>query len=416
VSRFLFVVPPLTGHINPTIAVGAELFARGHEVAWAGHPGTLKPLLADGARVFAVIDDALTTRLREGREHWLGLRGAAALKFFWEDFLIPLADATLPGTDAAVANFAPDVVVADQQALAGAVAARRAGVTWVTSASTSAELARPLAAMPKVEDWITGLLTAVQRDNGIRDPVDLRFSDRLVLAYTTPALLGDTSGVGDQCVFIGPALADRPERASFPWHWLDPRRRQLLVSLGTINGPAGQRFFRVVVDALADLGGELQAVIAAPPLDPLPGGCASDASALREEALEDRALGDRALRDGVPPHILFAGHVPQLALLPRMSAVVSHGGHNTVCESLAHGLPLIVTPIRDDQPLIAQQVADAGAGIRLRFGRLRAEALRDAVRAVLDDPAYRTAAGRIRDSFAAAGGAVTAADHLEKLL
>jgi UDP:flavonoid glycosyltransferase YjiC (YdhE family) len=118
----------------------------------------------------------------------------------------------------------------------------------------------------------------------------------------------------------------------------------------------------------------------------------------------------------VPPHILFAGHVPQLALLPRMSAVVSHGGHNTVCETLAHGLPLVVTPIRDDQPLIAQQVADAGAGLRLRFGRLRAGELRDAVRAVLGDPAYRTAAVRVRDSFTAAGGAVTAADHLEKLL
>lgn len=410
-SRFLFVVPPMTGHINPTVAVGAELSARGHEVAWAGHPGTLEPLLADGARVFAVIDDALMTRLGAEREHWLGLRGAAALKFFWEDFLIPLADATLPGTSAAVANFAPHLVVADQQALAGAVAARRAGVAWATSASTSSELVRPLAAMPKVEEWITRLLTVFQRDNGVCDPVDLRFSDQLVLAYTTPALLGDTSGVGERCVFTGPALAGRPERASFPWHWLDPRRRQLLVSLGTINGPAGQRFFRVVVDALADLGGELQAVIAAPPLDPLPGGCTSNAWTSR-----DGALADGALEDGVPPHILFAGHVPQLALLPRMSAVVSHGGHNTVCESLAHGLPLIVTPIRDDQPLVAQQVAEAGAGIRLRFGRLRAQELRDAVRTVLGDPAYRTAAGRIRDSFAAAGGAVTAADHLEKLL
>lgn len=408
-SRFLFVVPPMTGHVNPTVAVGAELSARGHEVAWAGHPGTLKLLLADGARVFAVIDDALMTRLRKERKHWLGLRGAAALKFFWEDFLIPLADATLPDTGAAVANFAPDVVVADQQALAGAVAARRAGVAWATSASTSSELVRPLAAMPKVEEWITGLMTVFQRDNGVCDPVDLRFSDRLVLSYTTPALLGDISGVGERCVFTGPALAGRPERASFPWHWLDQKRTQLLVSLGTINGPAGQRFFRVVVDALADLGDELQAVIAAPPLDPLPGGCAPGAWALGGRALSDGALG-------VPPHILFAGDVPQLALLPRMSAVVSHGGHNTVCESLAHGLPLIVTPIRDDQPLVAQQVADAGAGIRLRFGRLRAEALREAVRAVLDDPAYRTAAGRIRDSFAAAGGAVTAADHLEKLL
>jgi UDP:flavonoid glycosyltransferase YjiC (YdhE family) len=50
-----------------------------------------------------------------------------------------------------------------------------------------------------------------------------------------------------------------------------------------------------------------------------------------------------------------------------MSAVVCHGGHNTVCEAVAHGVPLVVTPIRDDQPIIARQVADAGAGIRLHF-------------------------------------------------
>ena len=31
--------------------------------------------------------------------------------------------------------------------------------------------------------------------------------------------------------------------------------------------------------------------------------------------------------------------VPQLALLARTAAVVTHGGHNTVCEALAHGLP-----------------------------------------------------------------------------
>jgi hypothetical protein len=34
---------------------------------------------------------------------------------------------------------------------------------------------------------------------------------------------------------------------------------------------------------------------------------------------------------------------------------------------------------------------------------------------VLDDPRYGIAARSIGESFAAAGGAVTAADHLEKL-
>ena len=424
-SRFLFVVPPLTGHVNPTVAVGAELAARGHEVAWAGHREMLEALLPGDARIFPVIDDALTGRLTDDGERWLALRGAAALKFFWADFLIPLAGAMLPPTEQAIARFAPDVVVADQQALAGAAAARRAGVTWATSATTPGELAGSLSAMPKVEEWVTGLLTAFQRDNGIADPVDLRFSDQLVLAYTTPALFGATTGFGGQYVFTGPALGGRREQAAFPWDWLDPDRARLLVSLGTVNGPAGQRFFRTVVDALADLGGELQAVIAAPPSE-LASGLASgradgDGSPGAGGAAGDGPAGDGAARDGtldrdVPPHILFAGHVPQLALLPHMSAVVSHGGHNTVCESLAHGLPLVVTPIRDDQPLVAQQVADAGAGIRLRFGRLRAAELRDAVRSVLREPSYRAAAGRVRDSFAAAGGAETAANHLEKLL
>jgi MGT family glycosyltransferase len=384
-SRFLFVVPPLTGHINPTVAVGGELAARGHEVAWAGHPGTLRVLLPDGAVVFPVIDDALDERLRAERERWLALRGAAVLKFFWEDFVIPLGHAMLPGTSAAVARFAPDVVVADQQALAGAVAALRAGVPWVTSASTPAELLRPLAELPKVESWVRGLLDSFRLACGVTDPVDLRFSGRLVLAFTTPALIGNVRQFPGHYVFTGPALTARPDRGSFPWEWLDPGRKHVLVSLGTLNGAAGERFFRTAVEALADLGGELQAIIVGPPAG------------------------------GAPPHLLFADHVPQLALLPHLSAVVSHGGHNTVCEALAHGLPLVVAPIRDDQPIIAQQVADAGAGVRVRFGRVRAGELGDAVRAVLFGAGYAAAAGRIRESFALAGGAVTAADHLEKL-
>jgi MGT family glycosyltransferase len=385
-SRFLFVVPPLTGHINPTVSVGAELTARGHDVAWAGHPGTLWPLLPADARVFPVIDEELDAHLRRGRERWMELRGAAALKFFWEDFIFPLARAMMPGTEDTIGRFAPDVVVADQQALAGAVAARRHEKIWVTSATTPAELLRPLAAMPKVEEWISGQMTAFQLDNGINDLVDLRFSDRLVLAFTTSSLMGDTSAFGGHYAFVGPALTGRADDTPFPWEWLDPGRRHLLVSLGTVNGPAGERFFQVVTDTLAGLGGELQAIVVA------------------------RPAGD------VPSHILFAERVPQLALLPHMSAVVSHGGHNTVCESLAHGIPLVVTPIRDDQPIVAQQVADAGAGLRLRFGRLRLAELRDAIRAVLDDASYREAACRVRDSFAAAGGAASAANHLEKLL
>ncbi|HEX4832429.1 MAG TPA: nucleotide disphospho-sugar-binding domain-containing protein [Trebonia sp.] len=385
-SRVLFVVPPLVGHVNPTVAVGAELAARGHEVAWAGHPDLLAALLPAGARVFPVAADTIRLLATGVGDRPAGMRGFAALKYLWQEFIIPLAQGMLPGVEAAIAAYAPDVVVADQQVLAGAAAARRAGIAWVTSVSTPAELTRPLGAMPKVGEWITAQITAFQREIGVDDPVDLRFSDRLMLVFSTPELTGEVGGFAGKVVFTGPALAGRPERGQFPWEWLDPGRRHLLVSLGTVNGEAGQRFFRVAVEALAGLGSELQAILLCPPVP------------------------------GAPDHVLFAEHVPQLALLPHLSAVVSHGGNNTVCETLAHGLPLVLAPIRDDQPVIAQQVADAGAGIRLSFARVSAPELRAAVRAVLDDPSYRHGAAKIAQSFAAAGGARAAADHVEELL
>jgi MGT family glycosyltransferase len=117
----------------------------------------------------------------------------------------------------------------------------------------------------------------------------------------------------------------------------------------------------------------------------------------------------------LPPNVLAAARVPQLELLPHLHAVIFHGGHNTMCEALAHGLPLVVAPIRDDQPANAAQIEQAHAGVRVKFGRVSAAELRDAVLAVLDDPSYAAGAARIRDSFAAAGGADAAAARLEAL-
>jgi zeaxanthin glucosyltransferase len=116
-----------------------------------------------------------------------------------------------------------------------------------------------------------------------------------------------------------------------------------------------------------------------------------------------------------PANVLVAPRVPVLDLMPQLDAVVCHGGLNTMCEALAHGVPVVVAPIKHDQPVNAAQVTAAGAGIRVHFGRCRPEQLRTALCAVLDDPAYRAAAAAIRDSFTAAGGASEAARRLAAL-
>ncbi|MFF9053727.1 glycosyltransferase [Streptomyces erythrochromogenes] len=391
----LFTVPPLAGHVNPTVAVGAELAARGHEIAWTGPAGALTRLLPAQARILPAGEEA-GGAYTELHERWRNLRGVGALRFLWEEALVPLARAMVPGVERAVRTFGPDVVVADQQALAGPLVARRLGVPWATSASTSAELTRPFADFPKVGEWVAGQIAGLLAEFGAgREPRageaqgwDPRFSERLVLVFSTPELVGTAGECPAHHAYVGPAFGARPAAPGFPWQRLDPGRRRVLVSLGTLNQEAGARFYAAVLGAAERLSEEVQLVLAAP----------------------------AAVVGEVPGHVLLQESVPQLELLPHLDAVVCHAGHNTVCETLAHGLPLVVAPIRDDQPIVARQVVEAGAGVRVRFGRTRAEELRDALTAVLDDPGHRRAARRIQASFAAAGGAAAAADRLEKLI
>ncbi|MDG4862949.1 glycosyltransferase, partial [Streptomyces sp. T-3] len=316
-SRFLFVVPPLVGHINPAVSVAAELAARGHRVAWAGLPRLVEELAGPEAEVFQCEIPGVVERPAE-------LRGAGALQFLWQEFFVPLAEAMAPGVELAVREFRPDVLVADQQTLAGSLVAERFGIPLATSSTTSAEFSQALASMPKIGEWIAGLTADLRRRFG--DPArthDPRLSPDLVLAFTSEELAGDCETL-PQVRFVGPALTRRPA-PDFPWDWLDESRATVLVSLGTANTDVGARFLTECAAAVRERGRRIQAVIADP------GGV------LANESDTD---------------VLVLPRIPQLALLERASAVVSHAGHNTVAESLWHGVPLVVAPIRDDQPLI----------------------------------------------------------------
>ncbi|SCK48694.1 glycosyltransferase [Streptomyces sp. WMMB 322] len=389
-TRLLFVVPPLVGHTNPLLGVAAELTRRGHRVAWAGYGELIRRLAGEDAEVHE-------TRMPDSD---LGrppkLTGPAAFRFLWEDFFAPLAGLMAPGVDSAIREFRPDLVVADQHAVAGALVAERHGIPYVTSVTTSAELTDPLSSMPKVEAWLKGIFASLRAEFGDeRCSGDPRFSPHGIVAFTGRALLGDAPLPWDGVHMVGPAIAPRAPRCDFPYGELDPGRRKVLVTLGTANADAGGRFLGEAVAALEGLRETVQGIVV-------------DPGGVLGVPREQTGPGQSGL--------LVREYVPQLDLLPHLDAVVCHGGHNTVCESLWHGVPLVLAPIRDDQPIVSGQVVDAGAGVRVRFNRVDAPRLAAAVTSVLDPAGgHKEAAEAIGRSFREAGGARAAADHLDRI-
>lgn len=379
--RYLFVVPPFPSHINPTVAIAGELAQRGHAVGWVAYE-SMRAHLPPGAWLHAlaapVAASAVADIQRKAGEPWL-----AGMKVLFEDVLVPLAHDMLPGVEAAIAAFRPDVLIVDQHTLAGAMAARRAGLPWVTSAPTAALHGDSLAAFPAVRDWIDRLYADLQRDAGLAPIAAPDCSDRLVLLYTSRLLVGDATSFPAHYRFVGPLLSARPSSVDFPWDRLRDGRR-VFVSLGTLWADRGERFFRVVVEALADA--PVQAIVHAPAgFIPAP-----------------------------PANFIVRPWVPLPELFPHLDGIVSHAG-TTVPEALFHGLPAVVAPIAHEQAIFAQQAVAAGAALRVRFNRVGAAELRRAVLAILDDDSFRAAARRVQASFQQAGGVTAAATAIEAI-
>ena len=71
---------------------------------------------------------------------------------------------------------------------------------------------------------------------------------------------------------------------------------------------------------------------------------------------------DPALLGDLPGHWLVREFLPQVALLEHAAISVTHGGNNSVTESLTFGVPMLVLPFSTDQFAGAAAIENAGVG------------------------------------------------------
>jgi UDP:flavonoid glycosyltransferase YjiC (YdhE family) len=186
--------------------------------------------------------------------------------------------------------------------------------------------------------------------------------------------------------YTGPFVDPQTRQpVSFPWEKLDGRPL-IYASMGTLQNRL-HHVFRTIAEACSDLDAQL--VIS------LGGG------------IRPADLGP------LPGNPLVVGYAPQLEILAHASAVITHAGLNTTLEALAEGVPLVAIPLGNDQPGVAARIDYRNAGIVVSLKKLSANRLRRAVKAILEDGKYRSAAKSLQTAIRQADGLKTATDLIE---
>jgi len=411
-AHIAFVAPLYLGHLNPMCALADALVARGHRATFL-HMADGAPLLARRGFAFEPLGRgthppgtlAATHRTLARLLGPIGLRETVRRVAATTDMLCRELPDALRALQA-------DMVVCDQVEAAGGLVADHLGLPHVSVASAlpiNSEPALPPLFTPWRYDpsawglrrnragyhatfWALKPLGAVIREHaarwslGPRRRVDHALSPWLQIAQIVPGLDFPRIHLPPTFHHCGP-LRSHTEVTGTPALPSRDGRPLVYASLGSLQGSRYRLFRRF---ARAAQAGDFQLVL-------------THAGGLtREQAA--RLPGRPAAYDFLPQHAVLRG----------AAAAMLHGGLNTILDALSEGVPLVVVPVAFEQGAIAARVERAGAGLavpRLRAGRLGAT-----LRSVSDGAGYRTAAARLRDEIAAAGGVGRAADLVETLL
>lgn len=425
-SRVLFVNQPSVGHLTTLLNVAVRMRADGHDVSFLtpgfGFPRLGIPVL-DTAR--AVPDMIGKHGIRVGLLRptadvlWHGL--TLPWKTGFREVLTAVGFITKGLASYArqvgdvLARERPDVVVADFGFPAAGLAAERAGIPFAPiyhsglpfrgdlvppfgsglPIGSPAAVTAPFAREEKrVLDRLDYQMNVARRRLGLpptaRDVLRTPLSPWLNLIASVEAAEVPRANLTATTWFVGPCfgarqLAGQPE---FPFNALRPDKFKVYVSLGTVFNDRPW-FFRKIFRALA--GPEFQVVVSA------------------------GAAHDRLRREAVPENVLLFRSVPQAALLPKVDLFISHGGNNSVNESLSAGTPLVVAPVGGEQADNAARVVHLGFGRRIDIEASDEADIRAAVNAVRADPGFARRLAEIRAVIATTDGPGTASRLVAKL-
>jgi sterol 3beta-glucosyltransferase len=118
----------------------------------------------------------------------------------------------------------------------------------------------------------------------------------------------------------------------------------------------------------------------------------------------------------LPDSVYLVDSVPHAWLLPKVAAVVHHGGAGTTAAGLRAGVPSVVIPFFGDQPFWGERVAELGVGPRpIPRKQLSVERLANAIQTVVTNQDMRQRAMTLGKKIQAEKGIANAAAVINQI-
>jgi MGT family glycosyltransferase len=409
--KILLASTPATGHLNPLLSIARILMADGHEVAFLSGSVLRDRIEAIGAKFYALPPGA-DLDLRDFASVAPELKtmppGLDWLRVAMERVFVDAIPAQHKGLQQAIRDFSAEIVIGDDMLfgvlpmLLGPRSKRPPIALCGTSflhwrredgaphfvglpPATTKQQRDDYAAMYREHDRLVYQPVADRLNRSLATlgvgPLSMTLFDSVVeladayLQLTVPGFEFPRD-IPASVHFVGtPPMI--PGQAPLP-SWaddLDGSRKVVLVTQGTL---ANHNFGLVIGPTLQALANEPDLLVVATaggrPIDAIPG--------------------------PIPGNARLSQYLPFEWILPKVDVLVTNGGYGSVNQAMSFGIPLVTAGLTEDKADVNARVAWSGVGINLASNEPPPQALREAVRTVLDKPDYRRRAALMAGEFA----------------
>jgi zeaxanthin glucosyltransferase len=394
-SRFLFVIEGFLGHFNPCVGVVQHLLRRGHHVdcVTIGRPLNARQVAALGDATVCHVEGAAlqadpVAMAKQAADPQLR-------REFWYDRRIKSVPATLEPLSRLIREKRPDAMVVDPFHKAGIVAAHTERVPYALLNITAKVLApRSLRGLGDIGYQADAENEFLARYGIPPNEQTLgALSPFLNVLQNVEEFFGGAALIPPNFHLVGAPtfLGTRGDASAADLRMLDLREDMPLAYVSFGSWLFWQPdLIKTVIQATQALG--MQVVVA-------------NASALARE------IGP------VGEHVHLVDYAPQLELLKRARVMVTHGGHNSVLEAAAAGVPVLVIPLHGaDRVLQAHFAEAAGFGLSVGEDEVTLERCVDTLARLVDlDGAHQAAARALRRAYDGRDGSQRAAALLARL-